>query len=139
MCDEQTEAEGKAYFDSTNIYAKRLATDWGNAITKSRFQMVRRGLPLMPGRPYPRPSVGSHRIRWISIDGPSNDLVSLQGLPGAWLVKVPICGWCILIPSRLDGSWAIHITQCASQTCALAPTPASAEPYCCAHAMCKCR
>jgi hypothetical protein len=36
----RTEAEGRAYFDATNIYAKRLATDWGNAITKSRFQMV---------------------------------------------------------------------------------------------------
>jgi hypothetical protein len=36
----RTEAEGRSYFDAGKVYAKRLEVDWGNAITKTRFQTV---------------------------------------------------------------------------------------------------
>jgi len=34
------ESEGKAYFDGSEIYTKRAAVDWRNAIKKSRFRAI---------------------------------------------------------------------------------------------------
>ena len=44
----QVESEVKAFFDNSDIYGKRLDTDWNNALTKQRFIKVQLHTPYPP-------------------------------------------------------------------------------------------